>query len=122
MQEYGREERIGSELQRELALLIRDEARDPRVTFVTIQEVRVVRDLSHAKVYFTLMDRDQAKSVAKVLNKAASFFRHQLSARMKKIRTIPQLHFVYDTSFETGMRLSSLIDEAVAKDSKVEED
>ncbi len=41
---------------------------------------------------------------------------------MKKMRTIPQLHFVYDTSFETGMRLSSLIDEAVAKDSKVEED
>ena len=50
MQEFGREERVGAEIQRELALLIRDEINDPRIVNPTIQEVRVVRDLSRAKV------------------------------------------------------------------------
>ena len=113
MREFGREERVGSELQRELALILRDEVHDPRLSQVTIQEVRVVRDLSHARVFFTLMDQDQAKQTEKALNKAASFLRRRLG-EVVKMRTIPQLHFEYDHSLERGMRLSSLIDRAVA--------
>jgi ribosome-binding factor A len=115
MREFGREERVGTELHRELALLLRDEVRDPRLNQVTIQEVRVVRDLSHARVFFTLMDRDQAKNVEKALNKAASFLRRRLG-ELVKLRTIPQLHFEYDHSLEHGLRLSSLIDKAVASE------
>lgn len=111
--EFGREERVGAELQRELALLLRDEVRDPRLSQVTIQEVRVVRDLSHARVFFTVMDRDQARKTEKALNKAAGFLRHSLGDRVL-MRTVPQLHFEYDHSLEDGMRLSSLIDRAVA--------
>lgn len=120
MQEFGREERVGAELQRELAGLLRDEVRDPRLTLVTVQEVRVVRDLSQAKVYFTLMDTDQAKSVERALNKAAAFMRRRLAESMN-LRVVPKLHFVYDKSIETGNRLSSLIDEAVAKDRRHED-
>ena len=115
MQEFGREERVGTEIHRELALLLRDEARDPRLSSVTIQEVRVVRDLSHAKVYFTLMDPTQAKATEAALNKASAFLRRRL-ADVMSLRTVPRLAFVYDKSIENGMRLSSLIDEAVAKD------
>ena len=115
MQEYGREERVGAEIRRELALLLRDEVRDPRLSRVTIQEVRVVRDLSHAKVYFTVMDSAQAKATEGALNKAASFLRRRLAENMN-LRLVPRLAFVYDKSIETGMRLSSLIDQAVAKD------
>lgn len=111
--EFGREERVGAELQRELALLLREEVRDPRLSQVTIQEVRVVRDLSHARVFFTVMDRDQARKTEKALNKAAGFLRHSLGERVL-MRTVPQLHFEYDHSLEDGMRLSSLIDRAVA--------
>lgn len=121
MREFGRGERVGSELQRELALLLRDEVRDPRLNQVTIQEVRVVRDLSHARVFFTLMDRDQAKKTEKALNKAASFLRHRLGEVMK-MRTVPQLHFEYDHSLEHGLRLSSLIDKAVAGSQKPDSD
>ncbi|MDJ0739420.1 MAG: 30S ribosome-binding factor RbfA [Gammaproteobacteria bacterium] len=116
MQEYGREERVGAEIHRELALLLRDEARDPRLHQVTIQEVRVVRDLSHAKVYFTTLDSAQAKLTETALNKAAAFLRRRLAETMKNLRTVPRLAFVYDKSVETGMRLSSLIDAAVARD------
>jgi ribosome-binding factor A len=115
MHEFGREERVGAEIHRELALLLRDEARDPRLSGVTIQEVRVVRDLSHAKVYFTVMDSLQSKATAAALNKAAAFLRRRLAEKML-LRVVPRLSFVYDKSIETGMRLSSLIDQAVAKD------
>ena len=115
MHEFGREERVGAEIHRELALLLRDEARDPRLSQVTIQEVRAVRDLSHAKVYFTLMESEQAKHTEAALNKAAAFLRRRLAEKMT-LRIVPRLSFVYDKSIETGTRLSSLIDEAVAKD------
>jgi ribosome-binding factor A len=115
MREFGREERVGAELHRELALILRDEVHDPRLSQVTIQEVRVVRDLSHARVFFTLMDRDQAKKTEQALNKAASFLRRRLG-EVVKLRTIPQLHFEYDHSLEHGLRLSSLIDKAVASE------
>ena len=115
MQAFGREERVGSEIHRELALLLRDEVRDPRLSRVTIQEVRVARDLSHGKVFFTLMDAAQAKQTEAALNKAASFLRRRLAETMN-LRTVPRLAFVYDKSVEAGMRLSSLIDRAVAED------
>ncbi|WP_078120360.1 30S ribosome-binding factor RbfA [Thiosocius teredinicola] len=115
MQEFGREERVGAEIHRELATLLRDEVRDPRIAGVTIQEVRVVRDLSHAKVFFTQMESSQAKATEAALNKAASFLRRRLAETMN-LRTVPRLAFVYDKSIEAGMRLSSLIDSAIAKD------
>ena len=121
MREFGRGERVGSEIQRELALILRDEVRDPRLNQVTVQEVRVVRDLSHARVFFTLMDRDQAKKTEQALNKAASFLRRRLGEVMK-MRTIPQLHFEYDHSLEHGLRLSSLIDKAVASSKKSDDE
>jgi len=120
MREFAREDRIGAEMRRELSNLIRDEVKDPRLGMVTIQEVRVTRDLSHAKVYFTVMDQDQAKQTGKILERAAGFLRRRLGDALT-LRTIPQLHFLYDTSIEDGLRLSSLIDKAVASD-KSEDD
>lgn len=115
MHEFGREERVGAEIRRELSQLLRDEVRDPRLTRVTVQEVRVVRDLSHAKVFFTVLDPAQAKPTEQALNKASAFLRRRLSEAMN-LRTVPRLAFVYDKSIETGLRLASLIDQAVAKD------
>ena len=77
MQEFSRSERIGAEMARELAYLLRDAAKDRRLAEVTIQEVRVTRDLSHAKVYFTVLDRDHAKQMGKILAHAAGFLRRR---------------------------------------------
>jgi ribosome-binding factor A len=115
MHEFGREDRVGAEIRRELAVLLRDEVRDPRLAQVTIQEVRVVRDLSHAKVYFTVLDPAQAKATETALNKAAAFLRRRLAEGMN-LRVMPRLAFVYDKSIEQGLRLASLIDQAVARD------
>ena len=111
MREFQRTDRLGAELQRELAAVLRDEVRDPRVGLITVQEIRVTRDMSHAKVYFTCMGGDP-KSTQDFLNrKLAGFLRHQLSHRVRT-RTMPQLHFVYDESIERGQHLSELIDKA----------
>jgi ribosome-binding factor A len=114
--EFSRIERVGSQMQRELSVLVRDEIKDPRLGMVTIQEVRVVRDLSYAKVYFTVMGGAADKVVsARILNEGASFLRHELSHLMK-LRTVPQLKFMYDDSIEHGVRLSAMIEEAVESD------
>ncbi|MCO8164132.1 30S ribosome-binding factor RbfA [Pseudomonas sp. 21LCFQ010] len=118
--EYSRTQRIGDQMQRELAQLIRREVKDPRLGLVTITAVDVSRDLSHAQVYVTVMGRDGNDEVAqsiKVLNTAAGFLRMQIGREMK-LRTVPQLHFRYDESVSRGAHLSALIERAVAEDSQ----
>jgi len=115
MREFARQDRVGAQIQRELSLLLVSELNDPRFKMVTIQEVRVSRDLSHAKVYFTTLDDEDVKQTAKALNHAAVFMRRRLGEAMK-MRSVPQLHFVYDSSLLEGNRLSALIDDAVSHD------
>ena len=114
MKEFDRTERIGAELRRELVAILRDEVRDPRLHRVTLQEVRVSRDLSWAKVFFTCFPLDEgSEEQTKVLNgKLAGFLRAQLARRVR-LRTIPQLHFEHDLSIARGEHLTHLIDEAM---------
>jgi ribosome-binding factor A len=105
--------RIADQIQRELAELIRTEVKDPRVGMVTLTDVEVTADHAHAKVFFTLLGSEQASHDSEqALQHAAGFLRTQLAHRLR-LRTVPQLRFVYDASVERGMRLSRLIDEAV---------
>lgn len=121
--DYSRTQRIGDQMQRELAQLIRREVKDPRLGLVTITAVDVSRDVGHAKVFITVMAAEDAPdSVAqslKVLNDAAGFLRMQLGKAMK-LRSVPQLHFHYDESVLRGVHLSALIERAVAEDSQHE--
>jgi ribosome-binding factor A len=112
--DYSRSSRIAEQIQRELAGLLRLELKDPRVSgLVTITDVEVSRDQSHAKVFFTLLgDDSKIEETQNGLTRAAGFLRTQLAQRMK-LRTVPQLEFKYDASVERGVRLSRLIDEAV---------
>ena len=108
--------RVAEQIQRELADLIQMEIKDPRVGMVTLTGVEVTQDYAHAKVYFTTMkSAEQAPKAQAGLEHAAGFLRTQLAHRMK-LRIMPQLHFIYDTSVENGVRLSQLIDEAVSSD------
>ena len=110
----GRAQKLGDLIQRELAELIRLELKDPRVTgMVTITDVEVSLDQSHAKVFFTLLgDAGKIEETTAGLKRAAGFLRSQLAQRLR-LRTIPQLDFRYDASVERGIRLTRLIDEAV---------
>ncbi len=97
-------------MQRKLAHIIQQEIKDPRLPkLITISAVKVTRDLGHAKVYFTVFN-DKPAETAAILNTAASYLRSVL-AKTVTLRTVPQLHFIYDESIEYGKRLSRLIDD-----------
>lgn len=114
--EYPRSRRVGDQIQRELAQLIRDEVKDPRVALVTVTEVEVSRDLAHAKVFFgSLSEASTHVEMTKVLNGAAGFLRRELAKRLST-RTVPELRFHYDTALEEGARMDALISKARADD------
>ena len=106
--------RIAEQIQRELSEILRSELKDPGVGMITITDVDVSTDLAHAKVFFTTLG--DAEALARTqggLRRAAGFLRSALGQRLR-IHNTPELHFEYDASVEQGVRLSQLIDAAVA--------
>ena len=115
-----RAQRVADQIQRELSQLLRDEVKDPRVGRVTITAVEVSADLSHAKVFFShLAGQEHGGEAVQALQHTAGFLRSALSHRLG-LYSVPQLHFAYDDSIESGMRMAQLIDAAVAADRKPE--
>ena len=113
-----RAQRVGDQIQRELPELLRSEVKDPRVGPVTITAVEVSPDLSHAKVFFShFAGQEHANEAVEALQRTAGYLRRELSHRLQ-LYSVPQLHFIYDDSIESGMRMSRLIDDAIASDQK----
>src|SRR5436305_14525396 len=103
-----RAERVADQIQRELADLLVNGVKDPRVGRVTLTQVDVSPDLSHATVRFShLAGSEHASESVAALQRTAGFLRSELSRRLD-LYSVPQLHFVYDDSIENGMRLSQL--------------
>lgn len=118
--------RVADQIQKDLSELIAFELKDPRVGMVTISEVKLTPDYAHAKIYFTLLkdSPEEVKQTLEGLTKASGFLRNLLGKRLH-IHTLPQLHFVHDTSTSRGLAMSALIDQANAtraKDDVVEAD
>ncbi|AUM12139.1 ribosome-binding factor A [Ketobacter alkanivorans] len=115
---YKRTDRIADQIQRDLAMLLQREIKDPRVGMVTINSVNVSKDLAYADVYVTFMGIDGDQNVQEsleVLDHAAGFLR-SLLAKSIQLRVMPRLRFHYDHTIVDGPRMSRLIDQAVAKD------
>ena len=125
--EYSRADRVADQIQRELALLIQREVKDPRLGMVTISDVRVSRDFGYADIYITLLtaeelseDSEQVQESLEVLQGAAGFLRSQLGRAMR-LRVIPQLRFHYDRLAGESRRMESLIRRAVDSDARKDE-
>ena len=88
---------------------------------LTIASVEVSRDLSVAKVYFSLFDPEERQETQDALGRASGFLRRQL-ARQMNTRSVPQLRFHYDDSAERGAHMSALIADAVATNTTAEDD
>ena len=118
--EFSRGRRIADQIQHEIAILVQQEVKDPRVGMVTINEVKVSRDLAFADVYFTMLGNADHKAAESALTNAAGFLRSQL-AKVLTSRTTPKLRFHYDESIETGARMSRAIDDARKRDRELQE-
>ncbi len=108
--EFGRNARVSSQMQKELSLILQRDIDDPRLGFITINEVDVTKDLAVAKVYVTVLNVDEQgkRANVKLLNELAPVIRHELAKRMR-LRHISELRFYYDDSFDTGMRVAELL-------------
>ena len=113
--EYARSERLGSQIQRELALLVRHSLKDPRAVQPSILDVEVSRDLSLAKVYFSVLDASDSESTTVALNAASGYLQRELG-RLIKARTTPKLLFIYDDTDIRGRSMDELIDSVIAHD------
>ncbi len=108
-------ERIESLMLKELSNIIAFELKDPKLGFITISEVKVTNDLSYAKVYVSFLGKQERNEAGlKVLKKAKGFLKSELSKRMK-LRKIPELIFVQDTSLENARKIENIL-EKVNKD------
>ena len=108
--------RLEAQIQRRVAHALQFELADPRASFVTVTRVELSKDLSHAKVCYSVLGdgADKSKTEA-MLEGATGFVRRQLG-RVLSTRTIPKLKWEFDPSVEEAARISRLIDEARAKD------
>jgi len=109
---YKRADRVNALLQRELAMIISEELRDPRIAFATVTGVEVTADLRSAKVHVSVLgDEDQVRSTLVALNEARPYLRHEIGARTD-LRYVPDLTFLSDQTAERAARISTLLREA----------
>jgi ribosome-binding factor A len=108
----SRPRRVGDLIQVELAKIIQEEMAGSPFGMITVLEVMISPDLSHAKVFVSVLDSEKANELIDVLNRLSKHFRFQL-ARHVKLRIIPVLRFIYDDTATRGQHISSLIDKAL---------
>jgi len=119
--EFERTQRVSHFLHEEVARLLQSTVRDPRVQEVNLTGVEVSRDLSHAKVFFTLMNDaspEERAEVTAVLSKVSGFLRSEL-AKASAMRTVPRLSFRFDESVGRGRDMESLLREVRQADEQL---
>ena len=110
--EFSRTDRVKAMLHKELAVMLRDEVKDPRVHGVSVSWLKLSADRSVATVYINNLDENQVDSSVEALNHAAGFLRRRLG-RGLKLRTIPELRFRRDEAQARGARIDALLAQAL---------
>lgn len=109
---FNRSVRIAQELQKKIAIIIQYSLQDPRITtIITVSEVRVSKDLSHAQIFISFLknyNKLNIKKILMILNKASGYIRKLLCKKMK-LRIIPNIVFYHDNSFLIGNKISVLL-------------
>jgi ribosome-binding factor A len=112
-----RAERLAVLFKEELGSIMQRDLKDPRIGFASITNVRISRDISHAKIYVSVLgDKKQQQETMEGLESAKGYIRSELGKRIR-LRYIPEIHFIPDNSIEEGAKVLSLINQ-IQKDEK----
>ena len=115
MKKFSRTDRLSEQIKRELAHLIQFAIKDPRLQFVSVNFVKLSKDLSYAKIYISSLAQEEAiKQQLDVLTKAKGFLRKHLGQKLQT-RVVPELNFVYDTTTMHTNQIGRLIDHEMKK-------
>ncbi|MGL9719549.1 30S ribosome-binding factor RbfA [Symbiopectobacterium sp.] len=118
--EFSRTQRVSQEMQKEIAIILQREVKDPRIGMATVSGVDLSRDLAYAKVFVTFLndnEPEQVKAGIKALQDASGFIRVLLGKAMR-LRVVPELTFAYDNSLVEGMRISNLVTNVLRNDAE----
>ena len=102
--------RLAQQLQEEIALIIQQELKDPRVGFVTITRAELSKDGSHAKVFFSCLGGGEERRLSQEALDRAVPFVHGLIKKRFRLKVIPQLMFCYDESIARSIELAGMLD------------
>jgi ribosome-binding factor A len=105
---HGRSQRIADQIQKDVVDILRQKVRDPRIVWVTINDVEVTDDNTWAKIYWTVLQEEKRDEVTKALDSAKTFIRSELSKGFRTY-TIPQLKFIYDESMMRGTNMLNVL-------------
>jgi ribosome-binding factor A len=107
----SRPDRVADQIRAELAQLLARDVHDPGIGFVTLTRVQVTNDIQLARVFYTTLGDEKARrSSARALERAATFLRRQIGARLR-LKRVPQLVFVYDESIAGQERIEQILSE-----------
>lgn len=118
--EFSRVDRLSQQMKKEMAVILQREIKDPRLhSMITVSDVEVSRDLSHAKVFVTFLGLADEKVTdnLKILNDAAGYVRSLIGKRIQA-RIVPQIRFAFDESLNEGIRMATLVATARADDDR----
>ena len=115
--EYSRTSRVAQQIQKELARIIQQEVKDPRIGMATISGVDVTRDLAYAKVFVTFLTIGEQTNEESLegLNAASGYIRRLLGKAMR-LRIVPEIRFCFDETLTEGLRISEMVSSAVKVD------
>ncbi len=107
----SRKDRVREEIKKEISIIIHDELKDPRLGFVTITDVELTQDLRYAKVFFSVLGKEEDyKKTKKALDCALGFIRSLIAQRIR-LRFAPEIVFKEDRSSEYSIRIQEVLEE-----------
>lgn len=110
-----RASRLAESIKEEVSKMIREDVKDPRLGFATVTDVEVADDLRHAKVFVSILGKEEEiKSSMDVLTRASGFIRSELGKNIR-LRYVPEISFKYDESIVHGAHISKLLREVGVK-------
>ncbi len=103
-------ERIGDRIRQEISeMLVRQELQDPRLSGVSITDVKVDRELAFASIYVSALEgSERSKEILHGFDSASSYIRKMLAMRIE-LRSFPRLRFFWDPTPERADRIEQLL-------------
>lgn len=98
------------DLQREISFIINSKLKDPRIGFVTVTDVKLSHDYHYLDIFVSIMGEERVQNDSmKGLNQCEGFIKKNLKERFR-LRTIPDIKFIYDKSIEQGLKITSILE------------
>lgn len=117
--EFAVNKKVEVKIQRILSELLSLKVNDPRLKKVIISDVRVTKDISTAKVYFIILNKQyESQQIELILKKATGFLKKEMSNQLS-LKKLPNLIFIYDTNEQEALYMNNLIDKTIINDQKV---